>query len=204
MIEGAPSVDLRRGDTMAIRTQGLAGTDPVREAIVYDAAAGMFVRVTVDAAGRILARSDLDPSEKRATLRRLFATRTTRVQQDAFVRAIDRLGLLVVLAPRADDARPVTTDEMSDAFCEAFSRYEVEAFAEKVESSIQAFLLLTWAVNFSVAAEGQPLPRLECVDPDLPYLAPFGVPCPPPNFDARLALQEIECASEIPVEFAIR
>jgi hypothetical protein len=170
---------------------------------MFDPAAGSFVRITADAAGRILSRCDLDPSEKRATLRQLFATRTTNAQRNAFVRAVDRLGLLVVRAPRADEARPVTTDEMSDTFSAAFSRQDIGAFAERGESTIEGFLSLVWAANFAVAAVGQPLPRLECVDSNLPYLAPVGVSCPPQGFSAEQALQESECALGDPPNFVL-
>lgn len=177
---------------------GLARTD-----VVYDPAAGEFIRLTIDVSGRVASRVDLNPAEKRATLRRVFATRTTRAQRTAFVRAIRKLGLLVVLAPAA--GRPLaSTDDMTAMFAAARARRETMAFAENVSCSIDAFLLFAWLVNFAAAPEGERLPRLEALDADLPYVPPVGAGCPPSDFDAEAALQDVEREPEALPMFAFR
>jgi hypothetical protein len=188
---------------MIVRNDGRAVTGPARTDVVFDPAAGEFARLTIDVAGRVVARVDLDPSEKRATLRRLFAIRTLREQRTAFVRALQNLDLLVVLAPTSRTGL-ASTDEMTKVFTAARDRREIKAFAERVPCSIDAFLLFAWLVNFAAAAEGQQLPRLEALDADLPYVTPIGAACPPGDFDAEATLRDVEREPEASPIFAFR
>lgn len=187
---------------MVVQSERAAADRPARTDVVFDPVSAGFVRVTIDAAGRVLARADLDPSEKRAVLRRLFATRSPSNQREAFVRSIHRAGLLFVLSPSGVETE-AANDRMSDVLSGARDRREVEAFAECLETSIVRLLTLIWAMNFAVAPVGQPLPRLEAVDADLPYVPPTGVACPAGEFDAESVLQEVENAPEESIGYAL-
>lgn len=158
-----------------------------------DADATRFVRLTIDVVGRILACDDLDPGERRAVLRYLIATRTHPKEQRAAAFLLIHLGLVAgaaIALPEED--RPAVVDLLSLRFTAGFSTPEVQALAGDVAVGLRAFLVLAWAVALVRAIPGQALPRLEDIDPDLPWMPPIGQPPTPPGFDARTALAQIE------------
>lgn len=165
------------------------GTD----AVMWDAAAEQFVRVTISAVGSILARADLEPAERRATLRRLMATRATLQEQRAMGDLLRRLNLVAgspgVLHPAEQAA---TVRLLTARFVSAFGSPDVAAFVEHMEVGIRAFLVLAWSVALVRAAPEQALPQLEALDADHPYMPPCGLEAAPITFDANSVLAEID------------
>jgi hypothetical protein len=169
-------------------------TEAPRSDVAWDPKIGSFVRLTYGLAGRILSRVDLDPPEKRAALRCLVATRTTRDERLSACRALDALGLIVVTtagaAKESDESAAVIT--LTARFAKARVRPDVIAFAGRLDISISELLTLAWAVNFAVANRGQPLPRLEHIDADLPFISPVGLNVSAQAFDAEAAVAQAE------------
>lgn len=162
-------------------------------ALAWDPAAERFVRLTVSATGRILARADLEPIERRAVLRCLMATRTQVDEQRSFALLLQRLKLVagskIVLPP---GERGPVVEILSRRFSPGFTMPDVEAFAEYMEIGIRTLLILAWSVSLVRAVPGQCLARLENLDPDLPYMPPMGLGPPAVGFDAARVLVEIE------------
>ena len=63
--------------------------------------------------------------------------------------------------------------------------------------------MLAWAIHFSRAAPGQPLPALESFDPDLPFMDAVGVELPPEGFDAATMLAVVD-EEEVGATFGLR
>lgn len=158
-----------------------------------DAAATRFVHLTIDVAGRILACEALDPSERRAVLHYVIATRTRPDEQRALGLLLKRMDLLggaaIVLS---EQERPPVVDILSNRFAAGFSTPEVQALAAEMIIGLRPFLILAWAVALVRAVPGQALPRLEDLDADLPWMPPMGPPPVAAGFDARAALAGIE------------
>ena len=70
---------------------------PTRSSSVihWDAAAGAFVKLTLDSTRRILARVDLEPTAKKGLLQHLFSTRVTAGESRAMADLMRGFGLLV-------------------------------------------------------------------------------------------------------------
>lgn len=164
-----------------------------QERTLPDADATRFVHLAIDVTGRILACDALDPGERRAVLRYMIATRTRPKEQEAVALLLKRLNLFggaaIVLA---EEDRPPVVDLLSLRFSAGFSSPEVKALADDMAISLRAFLVLAWAVALVRAVPGQALPRLEHLDPDLPWMPPASPPPAAPGFDARAALAAIE------------
>jgi hypothetical protein len=165
--------------------------------VAWDPKIGSFVRVTYGAAGRILSRIDLDPQEKRAVLRCLVSKRTTREERLSACRALEALGLIVITTEGAakECEGSAAVAALSARYTEARKRADVAAFATSLGVSITELLTLAWAINFAAADMGQPLPRLEDVDSDLPFIPPEGVDGATTDFDpmAALSAAELDC-----------
>jgi hypothetical protein len=163
------------------------------ETVAWDADSEAFVRITMSACGRILARADLDPPERRAALRCLMATRTTLQQRRAMGRLLRRFGL-VAGSPGA--LRPVehaaVVDLLSARFLAGLCSDDIAAFVEHMETGLHEFLVLAWCVAMVQAAPDQPLPRLEDIDANLPYMPPHGLEPAPKAFDAIGFLAEVD------------
>lgn len=163
------------------------------EAVAWDADAEAFVRITMSACGRILARADLDPPERRAALRCLMATRTTLQQRRAMSRLLRRFDLV---AGSPGSLRPAehaaTVQLLSARFLAGIRSRDVAAFVEHMEAGLYEILVLAWAVAMVQAAPGQPLPRLEDINADLPYMPPHGLEPAPRAFDAIVVLAEVD------------
>ncbi len=164
------------------------------EAIRWDPAAAAFVRLTLDPCGRILARRDLEPADKRATLRHLFLTRTTTAQRRAVGALLDRAGLLLRREPVACRDDPAA---LSRRFLAGGADPGIVVLAEHLGVEADAILVLAWGLGLARAAPGQALPCLEDLDADLPYMPPAG-PAPASgliDLDAILDEAEAACAS---------
>jgi hypothetical protein len=169
---------------------GVGRAETLRIDVAWDPIIGSFVRTTCGPAGRILSRIDLDPSEKRAAMRCLVAKRTTHDERLAACRALEALGLIVVTtdgAARQTDVK-AAVNELSVRFQQARRSANVVAFAKFFDMAVTELLTLAWALNFAVAERGYPLPRLEDVDPDLPFVPPLGADRAARDFDAEAAL----------------
>lgn len=176
-----------------IEAGALAVPERTTEAVAWDADAEGFVRVTLGACGRILARVDLDPPERRAALRCLMATRTTLQQRRAMGALLRRFGLVAgspgALRP-AEHAAVV--DLLSARFLAGLCSGDIGAFVEHMEAGLHEFLVLAWCVAMVQAAPGQPLPRLENLNADFPYMPPYGLEAAPRAFNAAAVLEEVE------------
>ncbi|WP_147283643.1 hypothetical protein [Bosea caraganae] len=163
------------------------------ETVVWDGDAEVFVRLTIAACGRILARSELDPPERRAALRRLFALRTSLDEQRAIGRLLKDFGLLVVRgsAPTAA-AMSQRVELLSRLFVASSDSQAVAAFVEHMEIAMRDFLVLAWCVAAVAVDAGDPLPRLEDLDADLPFMPAYGLERPASQFDADATLAEID------------
>ena len=162
-------------------------------ALAWDPAAERFVRLTIAATGRILARSDLEPTERRAVLRCLMATRTQVDEQRAFALLLNRFKLVagskIVLPP---GERTPVVEILSRRFSAGFTMPDVRAFAECMEIGLHTLLVLAWSVALVRAVPGQALARLEVLDNDLPYMPPAGLGPASVGFDAAQVLADIE------------
>ncbi len=171
----------------------ISSCDPGTVAVYWDPAVERFVRLTVSATGRILARAELEPTERRSVLRYLIATRTQVEEQRAMAVFLGRLGLVAGAAIALPDAdRPPVVEALTRRFAGGFTMPDVERFANYMEIGIRSMLVLAWAVALVRAVPGQALPRLEDLDADLPWMPPMGLSPAGPAFDARSMLDEIE------------
>lgn len=152
-------------------TTSIAPAQAATQAIRWDPAAEVFVRLTLDPCGRILARADLEPVEKRVALRHVLA-RTTRYQRQAIARLFMRVGLPLGAAA----ASSCTAKELNQRFQSAAMAPDIAAFAECLEVEIRSVLVLAWVIGFARAGANEPVARLEELDADLPYVPPLGPP----------------------------
>ncbi|MBU3888588.1 hypothetical protein [Methylosinus sp. KRF6] len=156
------------------------------ESVEWDAAAGAFVRLLFDCAGRILSRADLDPPVKRAVLRHLFISHLRRAHRSELYRLLRDFGLLTPMK------RGGGFLAMPALVCTAKKLDAAEALAHEVGVSVRDFVLLAWVVVLIFNRPGVALPALENIDADYPYF-PAVVPGePPPYFCAETLLTEIE------------
>lgn len=162
-------------------------------AVSWDPALDRFVRLTISATGRILARANLEPGERRSVLRYLIATRTQVDEQRAIAAFLGRLGLVAGAAiALPDKERPPVVELLTGRFTGGFTMPDIERFADYMEIGIRSMLVLAWAVALVRAVPGQALPRLEDIDADLPWMPPMGLSPAGPKFDALSVLEEIE------------
>jgi hypothetical protein len=102
-------------------------------------------------------------------------------------------GLLLLRRGQFDrDEMRLASAALTRRFERAARRGDVEVFAESVEATVHDLLMLAWAIHFSRAAPGQPLPALANFDADLPHIDPMGAPSPSADFDAASLLAEME------------
>lgn len=165
---------------------------PTTEAIRWDPHAEAFVRLTLDPCGRILARRDLEPVEKRAALRHLFLVRTTTAQRRAVAVLLDHAGLLLRPGPAGSREGAAA---LSRRFLAGGTVPAVAGMALRLDVEIRAVLILAWGLGLARVAPGQALPHLEDLDADLPYMPPEG-PAPGPDLiDVEAILAEAMAAS---------
>jgi len=169
-------------------------TEALTSDVTWDPRIGSFVLLTYGAAGRILSRADLDPAEKRAALRCLVASRTSRDERLSAWRALDALGLIVVTTAGAsrETTQSAATNALSARFTQARTRADIVAVSQRLGVSVGELLTLAWAINFAAASDGQPLPRLEDIDANLPFIAPLGLDASTQGFDTEAAVAEAE------------
>ncbi|GJD43783.1 hypothetical protein AFCDBAGC_1638 [Methylobacterium cerastii] len=167
---------------------------PTVEAIRWDPHADAFVRLTLGICGRILARHDLEPAEKRAALRHLFLDRTTTEQRRAAGALFGQTGLLLGPEPSGNRTEAAV---LTQRFLAGGADPAVSGMAERLDLEVRAVLVLAWGLGLARVAPGQALPQLEDLDADLPYMPPEG-PAPGPGFNdvgAILAEAEAACTS---------
>lgn len=163
------------------------------EAVIWETDAEAFVRITLCACGRILARADLDPPERRAALRCLMATRTTLQQRRSMGRLLRRFGLVAGSSASLRPAEHAATVQLLSArFLAGICNQDVVAFVEHMEAGLYDFLVLAWCVAMVQAAPDQPLPSLEDLNSDFPYMPPHGLEPAPAAFNAAWVLNEID------------
>ncbi|MET3413032.1 hypothetical protein [Methylobacterium sp. 1030] len=173
-------------------TASVMPTPAATEAIRWDAEAEAFLRLTLAPCGRILARRDLEPVEKRAALRHLFLTRTTTMQRRAVGRLLDRAGLLLRPEPSACRGDAAA---LSRRFLAGAAHSDLIAFVERLGIETRPVLVLAWALGLARAAPGQALPCLEDLDPDLPFVTPIGPSPMEAVIDLDAILEEADAAS---------
>lgn len=162
----------------------------------WDPAIGAFVKLTMDATGRILARADLEPVEKWAALRRLFATRTTVDQRRTMGSALSRSGLLGTGGQTDDGPNGETSTALTKRFLVAAAQPFTIALIKQIGCEARDFLVLVWSVRFIVARPGQPLPQLEEIDANLPWCPAEGAPLMSKLVDADAILAEIDAEGQ--------
>ncbi len=171
----------------------LSSPDPGTVALAWDPAVERFVRLTISMTGCILARADLEPTERRSVLRCLIATRTQVDEQRAIAAFLGRLDLVAGAAiALPDPERPPVVELLSKRFAGGFTMPDIEAFCDYMEIGIRSMLVLAWAVALVRAMPGQALPRLEDLDANLPWMPPMGLSPAAAGFDAKSVLDEIE------------
>lgn len=112
---------------------------PTMEAIRWDPSAETFFRLTLDPCGRILARRDLELSEKVAALRNPFLTRTTSIKRRAVGGLLDRAGLLLWPDPAGARGDPAT---LSRGFLAGGATPDIAGTAERLGVETRAVQVL--------------------------------------------------------------
>lgn len=161
------------------------GTHAEVETVQWDAATGGFVRLLIDRAGRVLAREDLDPPIKRATLRHLFETRLTRSHRSEIYRLLRGLSLLAPMSRGGALSMPsleVDAEKLDEA----------EALAREVGGTVRDLALIAWMLLLIFNRPGLRLPALEDIDAAYPNFPPVVPGEAPPYFCAETLLAEIE------------
>lgn len=131
----------------------------------------------------ILSRPDLTISEIKMVLRQLLCAFSTRSQRKKIWKYLECRNLLWQDNDTADDVtRRLTESNLKATIERSFNAVDIDA---------NDTLLGIWSLYFVTARPGTPIPRLETIDADLPYVAPSGVGDADPAFAPGRILGEI-------------